>query len=307
MEDDTIHPDLARAFAVIPALPFQWWSFRKLMRTLNSLTRRGSARRDIQVTTVALKDARMHIYRPLDPVSGAALLWMHGGGYIVDEGAADDAYCASCAANLHTIVISIEYRLAPEHPFPAALEDCFAAWQYLQDAATKLGIDPHRIAVAGRSAGGGLAAALCQRIRDAGGTQPAAQLLTYPMLDDRTAADTTLDKINHALWNNTNNRFGWTAYLGQSPGADSAPQYSVPARTPNLAGLPPTWIGVGTVDLFFAEGQLYAQRLQAAGVACEWVKVDGAPHVFDMVVPNAAVSLDFAESSMLFLRQALHI
>lgn len=274
---------------------------------MNSFIVRGMARRDIQVTTVKLDDATIHLYHPLEKASGAALIWMHGGGYIVDEGDADDACCLSYATNLNVLVISIEYRLAPQDPFPAALDDCFAAWQYLLDSATELNIDPRRIAIAGRSAGGGLAAALCQRIRDAGGTQPAAQLLTYAMLDDRTATDSTLDDINHALWNNRNNRFAWTAYLGQAPGAKNAPLYSVPARTTNLSGLPPTWIGCGTADLFYTENHIYAERLRAAGVACEWIEVDGAPHAFDLIVPNSPLSQDFDQSNKHYLRRALKI
>lgn len=147
--------------------------------------------------------------------------------------------------------------------------------------APELGIDPQRVVLGGASAGGGLAAALAQRLRDEVAPQPRGQLLVYPMLDDRTAADTSRDDEGHIVWTNVSNRTGWTAYLGQPPGRPSVPRYAVPARCDDLAGLPPAWIGVGSADLFAAECSEYARRLRESDVPVQLDVVEGAPHGFD--------------------------
>jgi acetyl esterase/lipase len=156
-------------------------------------------------------------------------------------------------------VVSADYRLAPEHPYPAPLDDCLAAWTWLQDNSPARGVDPTRVAIGGQSAGGGLAASLVQRVHDdPGAAQPVAQWLFCPMLDDRTAAERKLDATKHILWNNTSNRMGWRSYLGVEPGAASTPEYAVPSRRADLAGLPPTWIGTGDIELFYDENRAYA-------------------------------------------------
>ncbi len=209
------------------------------------------------------------------------------------------------ARDLDLVVVSVEYRLAPRHPFPAALDDCYEAWQWLLDAVTDLSVDPERLAIAGQSAGGGLAAALVQRIADAGGVQPLAQVLMYPMLDDRTAANRELDGVGHVLWNNRNNRGAWEWYLGQPPGRDIAPPYVVPARREDLSGAPPAWIGVGKLDLFYREDCAYAERLQAAGVPCDLHITPRAPHGYDLLAPEAPVSRAFIHDYYRFLSQRL--
>jgi len=170
-----------------------------------------------------------------------------------------------------------------------------------------LNIDPTRIAVGGMSAGGGLAACLAQRILDCGGIQPAAQTLIYPMLDDQTAVNRDLDLLQHPLWNNKNNRAGWTAYLGHEPGQPSDLAYAVAARRQDLAGLPPAWIGVGDIDLFFDENRIYSERLNSASVSCDLHVVPMAPHGFQVVVPQAQVSREFYEKNYRFLIQTLDL
>ena len=232
---------------------------------------------------------------------------MHGGGFIVGSAVQDESICASFARDLGLVVVSVDYRLAPEHPFPAPLNDCFEAWRWFQDLAPDYGVDPTRIAVGGLSAGAGLAACLAQRIYDSGGIPPAAQSLIYPMLDDRTAVDHSLDELAHPLWNNQNNRGGWTAYLGHEPGQLSEPDYAVAARRADLSGLPPAWIGVGDIDLFYPENRLYAERLNSAGVGCDLYVVPMAPHGFQVVVPGAKVSREFFEKICRFLIQELYL
>ncbi|GAA1059912.1 alpha/beta hydrolase [Agromyces bracchium] len=247
------------------------------------------------------------------PDSGArgALLWIHGGGLVIGAAAQDDGWCARLAERLGIVVVSVKYRLAPEHPFPAPLDDCVSAWRWLQDAAAARGIDPARVAVGGQSAGGGLAAALAQRLLDEGATQPAAQLLYCPMLDDRTAARRELDAARHFAWTNRDNLVGWSSYLQSAPGADVVPDYAVPARRADLSGrseltgLPPTWIGVGDIDLFHDEDLAYAAALRDAGVDCTVDVVPGAPHGFESIARAADVTHAFHARARAWLGERL--
>ncbi|WP_438854383.1 alpha/beta hydrolase [Agromyces sp. M3QZ16-3] len=236
-----------------------------------------------------------------------ALLWIHGGGLVIGAAAQDDTWCARLAERLGIVVVSVEYRLAPEHPFPAPLDDCAAGWQWLQDAAAARGIDPARVAVGGQSAGGGLAAALAQRLLADGAQQPVAQLLYCPMLDDRTAARRDLDAVRHFAWTNRDNLVGWSSYLAAAPGAEAGavPDFAVPARRADLAGLPPAWIGVGDIDLFHDEDLAYAAALGDAGVDCTVDVVLGAPHGFESIARGADVTRAFHGRARAWLGERL--
>lgn len=240
--------------------------------------------------------ADVRIFRPTNGTteSKAALLWIHGGGYLLGNAAADDWLCRQFSEQLGATVASVNYRLAPEHPYPGALDDCWAALVRLAELDN---VDPNLIAIGGASAGGGLTAALAQRAVDRAEVTPVSQLLVYPMLDDRSS--TLPANRNYRLWTPSSNRFGWTSYLG---GAD--PHLAVPARREDLTGLPPAWLGVGTLDLFYDEDLAYAQRLRDAGVPCELEIVSGAFHGFDQVVRNAEVSRAFFAAQCEHLRSA---
>jgi acetyl esterase/lipase len=298
--NNDVHPDLRRVARIAPrrtvgprVLP--------LLRVLSKLRFRGTSN-DAEVITLG-SGAGVRLFRPVHEAGGVAepgpaLLWIHGGGYVMGTAQMDDRVCAQFSKRLGITVASVEYRLAPEHPYPAALEDCYSALTWLAGLPAA---DPGRIAIGGASAGGGLAAALALLARDRGsgqGVTPAFQLLVYPMLDDRSAM--TADKPNYRLWNPRANRFGWTAYLG-----DSDPQIAVPARRDDLSGLPPAWIGVGANDLFHDEDLAYAERLRAAGVPCEVEVVPGAFHGFDLWAPKLRVSQRFFDSQCEMLRAAL--
>ena len=246
----------------------------------------------------------VRVYRP--PTGrGAGLAWFHGGGLMLGTPGMDDARCAALARDAGVTVVAPAYRLAPEHRFPAALDDAHVAWTWLVRDDGAEGLDPTRIAVGGASAGAGLAACLAQRLRDEGGARPAAQLLVYPMLDDATAARRELDAVGHLVWTNRANRAGWRAYLGGPPGADDVPRYAAAARHDDLRDLPPTWIGVGTLDLFLDEDRAYAERLERAGTPLAYEEVPGAPHGFDAIRPDAPSARAFAASQAAFLRDAL--
>ena len=244
------------------------------------------------VTIERITDAGpgVRVYRPSVVRSPAALFWVHGGGFVIGRAVQNDRFCGEAAAALGIVVVSVEYRKAPEHRFPAAVDDSEAGWDWMQRESGALGVDPARVAVGGESAGGGLAACLVQRLHDRVGTQPAAQWLFCPMLDDRTAARRELDAIDNLVWNNRANRFGWRSYLGVEPGAATLPAHAAAARRDDLAGLPPAWIGVGDIDLFCEEDLAYADRLRAAGIRVTTDVVPGAPHGFEVWAPDSALA-----------------
>ncbi|WP_418275566.1 alpha/beta hydrolase [Isoptericola jiangsuensis] len=248
------------------------------------------------------------IYRPRGLAGPApALLWIHGGGMIIGSPAQDERTSIAFARVLGLTVVSVDYRLAPQHPAPAALEDCYAVLSWTLRHAAERGIDPDRIAVGGASAGGGLAAGLTLLAHDRGEIPVAFQLLVYPMIDDRTVTRTDHDVPGVRMWSKKSNRYGWTSYLGQEPGGAGISAYAAPARREDLGGLPPAWIGVGTFDLFHDEDVAYARRLRDAGVPCELLVVDGAFHGFDAVLPKKKVTADFWRAQAAALQRALDL
>ncbi len=308
MDNARLHPELRQAFSRIPAVPIQIPLVRALIGFLFKLKpNRVPAYPDLAVEDRALANCSVRIYKPRDFSGGAGLLWIHAGGFVMGDTGMNDRQCSDLARDLGLLVVSVEYRLAPKHPYPAAIDDCLEAWQFMQSSAGAWGLDPARIALFGQSAGGALAACLAQRIADAGGQQPAAQLLMYPALDDRTAANTELDAIDHHFWNNKNCRAAWKYYLGQAPGADSVPPYAVPARREDLSGLPPSWIDVGELDVGFDDACEYAKRLEAAGVHAEFHVTPRAPHAYDGIVPDSSVAMDTRQCYYRFLREQLKL
>jgi acetyl esterase/lipase len=205
------------------------------------------------------------------------------------------------ARELDAVIVSPDYRLAPEHPFPAALDDCTATLQWMISSAGELGIDPARIAVAGASAGGGLAAALAQRCFD-DGIPLRTQALLYPMLDDRAALTA---RGGGLVWSAASNRFAWSAYLGCPPGEPAVPPYAAAARRTELADLPPTWIGVGDRDILCGEALAYTTALREAGVKCELAVIPGMYHAADTLVPSAESMRGFHKSLVEHLRTHL--
>ncbi|MGE0228285.1 MAG: alpha/beta hydrolase [Dehalococcoidia bacterium] len=217
-----------------------------------------------------------------------AVFWMHGGGYIFGTYEGDDLRFDGWVRDLNCVGASVEYRLAPEHPHPAAVEDSYAALKWLHEHASELGVDAGRIGIGGASAGAGLAAGLALYARDRGEVPVAFQLLIYPMLDDRQATPSSGWPV--PIWAPSHNTLGWQAYLGERYGTDDVPIYAAPARATDLEGLPPTLIAVGTLDGFVDEDIEYARRLNHAGVPVELHVYPGAPHGFDSMAPGTAVA-----------------
>ena len=222
-------------------------------------------------------EVAVRIYQPTErPATLPALLWIHGGGYVRGSVEEHDLYVKQLVKAVKCVAVSVEYRLAPEHPFPAPLEDCYAALTWLVTHAADLGVDPQRVAVGGGSAGGGLAAGLALLTRDRADVHETFQLLIYPMLDDRNvtqAGETVPDTI---VWSRENNLIGWRAYLGREPGGDDVSSYAAAIRASDLVGLPPAYIAVGELDLFLNENFVLAQRPLAAGVSTELQSILGS-------------------------------
>jgi len=285
---EVFHPDLR---GVARWLPRSAVGARRL-RLMRTLGRLGGPRRANDVTVEAVGSISVRMYQPAAGViaPSPALLWIHGGGYVMGTAAMDDAVCRHFARELGIVVASVDYRLAPEFPFPTPLHDCHDALAWL---AGRPEVDATRIAIGGASAGAGLAAALALLARERAEVRPVFQLLTYPMLDDRTATRTDIDETHFRGWNNISNHFGWQSYLDAAPGSAGIDALAAPARHEDLSGLPPAWIGTGALDLFYEEDISYANRLTAAGVACEQLVVEGAFHGFDLVRPGAGISQEF--------------
>jgi acetyl esterase/lipase len=302
-----IHPTLRKATSSFPKLPVTSGFGRILTRSLLPiLLPKPKAPAGITIEQVKTSNGlKLRIYTPTGQRTRAAMLYIHGGGMMIGSPAMDDALLAGTAAELDIVIVSPDYKLAPEHPYPAPVDDCHSAWSWIHQNLSQRGIDGNRIAIGGESAGGGLAAGLVLRIHDEGGPQPVAQWLFCPMLDDRTALGRSLDEIDHFVWNNKMNLVGWKSYLGKTFGTDQVSAYAAPARRESLEGLPKAWIGVGDVELFYEEDKTYANKLNAAGVACQIDIVTGAPHAFEGLAPDSELAKDYLSRAKTWLKAAL--
>ena len=252
-------------------------------------------------------DVTVRIYQPADrPPTLPGLLWIHGGGYVFGNVEGDDLRLKQLVKDVRCVVLSVEYRLAPEHPFPAALEDCYAALKWLTANADELGVERSRIAIGGTSAGGGLAASLALLARDRAEVDVAFQFLIYPMLDDKNVAPASASLPDTPVWSRENNLFGWKSYLGRDPGGEGVSPYAAAFRATDLLGLPPTYIGVGETDLFLNESIHYAQRLLQAGIPTELHVYPGAFHCFDVYAAATSISQRFITERNHILQRVLH-
>ena len=235
--------------------------------------------------------------------SRPAILHTHGGGFIVGTAAQDIRNLQDVAKALDCVIVTVDYRLAPETSYDGSIEDNYAGLRWLHRNAEAIGADRKRIAVMGESAGGGHAALLAIAARDRGEIPLVFQCLIYPMLDDRTGSSRPVPPhVGKLVWTADSNRYGWRSFLHQAPGTATVPARAVPARNRNLSGLPPAFIVVGSIDLFVEEDVTYAKRLIEAGVQTELLVVPGAFHGFDMF-PNS-IARQFNAARLNALRRA---
>jgi acetyl esterase/lipase len=248
------------------------------------------------------KHVDLHIYKPQNVAPGnPALLWMHGGGYVMGE--ANDLMAPLFAEQVTCTVISVDYRLAPEHPFPAGPEDCYTALLWVHENAAELGIDPNRIAIGGQSAGAGMAAGVALMNRDRKGPELAFQFMLYPMLDN--LHDTPSGGLEHHLvWNRQISFNAWEMYLNGTPGQDASP-FASASRANDLSSLPPAFVTVGAQDLFRDECIDYAQRMIRANVPVQLEVYPGMTHAGEVMIPGALVSQRMQKNYLQALRDGL--
>jgi triacylglycerol lipase len=233
------------------------------------------------------------VYRPTATSAALrpAILHIHGGGYVIGSAQMATLACAEMAKAMDAVLVSVDYRLAPETPHPGPVEDCYATLRWLHTEAASLGVDPARIAITGESAGGGLAAALALLGRDRGEYAICHQHLIYPMIDDRTCTRNDPHPLTgEFIWSASSNIFGWSSLLGHAPGLPDVSPYAAAARADDLSGLPSSFIAVGALDLFLDEDMDYALRLTRAGVPTELHVYPGAYHGFEMNVKADVVA-----------------
>jgi acetyl esterase/lipase len=296
MPDTYIHPDLREAWRTRSELP-KLDNLAKIrdeaLRALPSVTRYLEVPlREWWISRPGTPSTmRVHVYGTADPSQSLkpGILWLHGGGYILGNLQNEEGFCRRLAFELNAVIAVPEYRLAPEYPFPAGLEDCYTALQWLADQSQTLGVDKTRLAVAGNSAGGGLAAALSLLARDRGGPPICFQMPLYPMIDDRNVTESSHAVVDSRAWNRDHNVVAWQLYLGRTKEEGVSP-YAAPARATNLADLPPVYTMVGTYDVFRDETIDYVNRLAQAGVPVEFHLYPGGFHAFEFEVPDATLS-----------------
>ncbi|MGW7578043.1 alpha/beta hydrolase [Streptomyces sp. NPDC054765] len=249
---------------------------------------------------------RLLICRPSGSTGALpALYHIHGGGMVLGDATSGLSAVLDLAGELRLAVVSVEYRLAPEHPYPAAVEDCYAGLLWLVRHAAQTGIDPTRIVIEGASSGGGLAAAVALMARDRGGPALLGQMLSCPMLDDRNDTPSGHQMDGAGLWDRTSNATGWNALLAGRAGGLDVPPYAAPARAADLGGLPPAFIDVGSAETFRDESVTYASRLWQAGGQAELHVWPGGFHGFAVMIPQAPLSRDAKAAQTRWLRRLL--
>lgn len=300
-------PELAAALPHIPPLPFN--DLQATRKAFDAFCETGghldTTDVDLRVDRFTTSDGVQLSVRIFTPRQGrevrAGILDIHGGGFAMGTAAMDDALNIAIAREVDAVVVAVDYRLAPEYPYPTPAQDCFDALTWMVANADNLGIDTQRIAVHGDSAGGGLAATVCLWARDQGGPRIAMQSLLEPELDDRCNSESMRNSKDTPVWYLDNAVLSWQYYLnGAMPDG-----YSAPARMEDLTGLPPTYLTVNQIDPLLDEGLDFARRLISSGVPTEVHLWPGAYHGFDLV-ETAAISQRAGSALHAALRRGLY-
>lgn len=306
-----VSPEITRAMALLPTLDYSdpRTVRTKMNRWIKLSASAGLWRLEEPGVTVSDRvvgaGVPVRIYVPKDRREPSpAVVYFHGGAFAIGDLDFEHPRCLEMAKLTNAVVISVDYRLAPEHPFPAGLDDCFAAFTWTVGVAAELRIDVSRIAVAGASAGGALATAVALMARDRGGPRPAFQLLLYPVTDDRMVTPSMSAFIDTPGWNRKNSEHMWSHYLGPQRGREVPSPYAAPMRATDLRGLPPAYVMTAEIDALRDEGIHYAQRLVEAGIPTELHHYPGTFHGFDTLA-NAEVSHRSRAEHYAVLRRAL--
>ncbi len=277
----------------------------EMMASMPSKKIQGVSVREKYIDGVGFK-IRILIYTPENNLNERpALFHVHGGGYVVGSPEDFDGRNQLLCKELEAVIVSASYRLAPEHPFPDSIDDCYTALKWLFSNAVSLGVDASRIAIYGESAGGGLAASLAILVRDKNEVNIVHQFLIYPMLDDRTSLEADPNPYaGEFIWTNERNYYGWKSLLGHEPGGDDVSPYASASRISNMQGLAPVFICVGALDLFVDENIVYAQRLIRSGIPTELHVYPGGFHGFD-TMQDSAISKQFYVDLIRAMKKAL--
>ena len=292
--DRLLDPEVAEAVKAMPPLVVTTEILPTMRANRRMLAEAATRSPDVTRTDIMIDgpegspQVRLRVFRHRDTVGEVGCLyWIHGGGYVSGLPEQNDPMFDHLCTALKCVGVAVQYRLAPETPYPGGLNDCYAGLVHVFENASALGIDRTRIGIGGASAGGGLAAALALVARDRGEVNVAFQYLVYPMIDDRQVTESSSWEV--PVWSPASNTFGWKSYLGELYGTD-VPAYAAPTRASDLTGLPPTYVIVGTLDGFLDEDVEYAMRLVRSGVSTELHVYPGAPHGFDAFLPGTNLS-----------------
>ncbi|AMM22493.1 lipase [Frondihabitans sp. PAMC 28766] len=292
--DPTLTPDKLQARRAAPTIPIdEIIGGRAIRRTERTIEAGG------------VEIALSIFERDDHETAGIGIYYTHGGGMVAGDRYSGAAEYLQWVEAFDAVVVSVEYRLAPEHPDPAPVDDSYAGLVWAAEHAAELGIDPSRLIVAGVSAGGGLAAGLALRARDQGGPALAGALLICPMLDDRNDTVSSAQIDGFGVWDRTSNDTGWNALLGDRRGTDGVSIYAAPARTTDLSGLPPTFIDCATAEVFRDEDVAYATSIWQHGGVAELHVWPGGYHAFDNFAPAAQLSIEARAARVAWMRRVL--
>jgi acetyl esterase/lipase len=310
-----IDPELAPWLDMLPSVKYgnhaELLTARATIEQMSRPPHESEGRIEIRPTTVpgpdGAPDVPVRVHLPARRKGTApGLLYIHGGGFVMSDLELYYTMVLRAADELGMVVVTVEYRLAPEHPFPAPLEDCYAALTWMAENAAGLDIDPARVGVVGESAGGGLTAGLTLLARDRGGPRLCFQFLEAPELDDRLSTPSMRTYHDSPQWDQPGLVFGWRCYLGTEPGSADVSPYAAPGRAEDLSGLPPAFVAVCQFDPLRDEGIAYAQKLMLAGIPTELHCYPGTFHD-SSVIETAVVSRRMRADQMAALRHGLTV